>query len=98
MKEERTGELLGFPTVPNPDSNFLLILSHMPIKFLTHRILIVISPTGFFRAVVLNLPNVLILQCSSLCWGDAQSKEHKIVLFVPYNCNFATVINHSVNI
>ena len=50
--------------------------------------------TGFARAVVLNLPNAGALSYSSLC-GD--SPNHKIILLLFYNCNFATVMNCSVN-
>ena len=47
------------------------------------------------KSVLLNLTNVVTLQYISSCCGDP---SHQIILLLYHNCNFATLMNHNVNI
>ena len=49
------------------------------------------------RPAVLNLPSAGTLPYSSSCCGDPPP-NHKIILLILHNCNFATVMNYNANI
>lgn len=56
-----------------------------------------LTPSFRYEAVKVlpNVPDIVTLYYSSLCCGDP---NHKTILLLLHNCDFATIMNGNVNI